>query len=943
VNPGDHFTVPNNPTYPPISNHAHVTNGNTGKDTNTVSNPVDYPILSINKCAVPEPQSITAGTNGSCTTDPTGFVAPNSTIGYSLTLHNAGDQDASGVTVSDAIPPGTSLKPNTAACDQGDALCSVQVGTVNNQPALLWSGVTVGAGKDVVLTFSVQVASSGLSNGQKIDNTASFAWSNSGSTPPDESGTSATVEHVVKFPVITGTKDANPLPTGDPIPGTNPQQFADGIVHPGDVITYTLGAQNAGLASKAITITDDVPGGTTYKTGSASCGTAQNCTVSTATSNNVTTVTWHLTLPPGTQGANAVVPSTAQVTFSVIVTDSHSNGDVISNFATVDGVTTRTVTHEVTFPIISAMKSSDPVSGTSTSPTLVGPGTKITYTVSVSNAGLQSKAVTVSDQVPAGTTYNNDASCGSAPNCAVSTSTNGSGVTTVTWTLTVPAGTGSAPNITPTVEQLTFSVTTPDVQSKLIDNTATFTNDHTPNCTDPTCSTDTTHHEVVFPVITADKSADPAAGASAANATAVSPGQVITYTLNVHNTGEADASGVAVTDAIPTGTSYVAGSADNGGSYDATSNQLSWSINVAKHTSVALTFKVTVLAGDANGTIIPNTASYAQVHNPTPSGCTNGTCSTNTTYHEVKFPVLALSKSADPASGSIVQRGDTITYTLALVNSGLAAGPAVVTDTLPDNVTLVDGSESPAPASVNGKTLTWNVTVPAGGTSAVTYKVTVDQDAPEGSTQTNVALVGGQCVGNADPGACTTQHHVPTGALTLVKAVDKTTANYGDTLTYRFTAATTGTINQTAVSVTDVLPNGTSYVAGSASCSDAAPCTTSYNAATKTVTWQLGDMAAGASRHLIFKVKINEPNFDVQTGLPPLTIDNVGAIVSGESVSTPSNHVITKVVAVLGVKIVRKPRKLPFTGMPTQEATAIAMLMIGAGVVLTRVRRRREQ
>ena len=288
---------------------------------------------------------------------------------------------------------------------------------------------------------------------------------------------------------------------------------------------------------------------------------------------------------------------------------------------------------------------------------------------------------------------------------------------------------------------------------------------------------------------------------------------------------------------------------------------------------------------------------------------------------------------------------------MTLTNTGLAAATRTITDTLPAHVTLVSGSDVPKFTSNDGAgKVTWLVNVPAAtageggtvpGTVSLTYAVTVDSNAPEGATLTNVALVDGQCVGNADASACTTDHHVPTGALTLVKHVDKATASYGDTLSYTLDAGTTGALDQTNVVVKDVLPKGTAYVAGSARCTDAGSCTASFDSATKTVTWQLGDMAAGTTRHLVFKVTIVTPSFDPQVGLPPTTIVNSGTIASTETPTTPSNQVVTKVVTVLGVKIVRPPR-LPFTGMPAQEMLLAGLAMLGAGIILTSVRRRKE-
>ena len=551
-------------------------------------------------------------------------------------------------------------------------------------------------------------------------------------------------------------------------------------------------------------------------------------------------------------------------------------------------------------------KSADPVSGST-----VAPSSQIDYTLAYYNDGnVDATNATITDTLPDHTTF-------------VSASNGGTydaASRTITWTgIDVGAGTSAVSPAGSVTFRVTVDADTPNGTE--LDNTG-----HIQLGESEPIDSNTTQHFVRFPVIGSVKSSDPASG-TVDSPTPVVPGQTISYTVAVSNSGQANATGVSVTDAIPTGTTYVDGSADNGGTLSGGS--LSWSVDVAADSTVNLHFQVTVNGSDGNGTLIDNTAAV----NQTP---------TNTTHHEVEFAVLTLAKSSNPASGSVVQLGDRIDYTVTLANSGLAASaPTTVSDTLPDHVTVVAGSPSPAFTSVNGNVVSWTVTVPAKSTATLTYSVTVNQDAPQGATLTNVALVNGQCVGNADATACTTDHHVPTGALTLVKHVDKATASYGDTLTYTFEASTTGALDQGAVQVSDVLPKGTAYVTDSAGCSDAGTCTVAVNSSTKTVTWQLGDMAAGATRHLVFKVTITKPSFNSTTGLPATTIVNSGVVASAETPSTPSNQVVTKVVAVLGVKVVRAPT-LAFTGLPAQRLLILGLLVLGMGVVLMVVRRREQ-
>ncbi|MFN2625611.1 MAG: hypothetical protein ABR520_05945 [Mycobacteriales bacterium] len=177
--------------------------------------------------------------------------------------------------------------------------------------------------------------------------------------------------------------------------------------------------------------------------------------------------------------------------------------------------------------------------------------------------------------------------------------------------------------------------------------------------------------------------------------------------------------------------------------------------------------------------------------------------------------------------------------------------------------------------------------------------------------------------------------------LTLVKAVDKTQAHYGDALTYTLTAGATGNTAQTGATVTDLVPVGTTFV--SATC--ASPCAASYDALTKTVMWAIGGMSPGDSVALTFGVTIDTPAAAANGALPSRVIDNFGTIGSDQVPALDSNVVRTVVVAVLGVKLVKPPvlprvvppaPVLPKTGVPAAPAAALALLLIvvGSGLVV---------
>jgi uncharacterized repeat protein (TIGR01451 family) len=294
-------------------------------------------------------------------------------------------------------------------------------------------------------------------------------------------------------------------------------------------------------------------------------------------------------------------------------------------------------------------------------------------------------------------------------------------------------------------------------------------------------------------------------------------------------------------------------------------------------------------------------------------------------------PELTLVKNAEEASYSAA--GDQLHYTYTLTNTGnvTLSAPYAVSD---DKAATVDCPASPA-------TLGPGASVQC----TATYDVT-QLDVNAGSVlnhATATAMYGGNTiVSNQD------QVLVPAiqdPLMTLHKSVNKKSASYGDTLTYTVSVTNSGNIDLTGVVVSDEIPDGTTYVDGSAEPAAIA----SFDSGKNTVSWAVGDLAVGATVDgLTFKVTIDEPDFDPQVGLPPTTIDNVAlgrADVMPDPV--PSNRVKTPVIEVLGIHVVRPPnappKELPFTGpaLPVPLATALAVYMIAAGAWLNTARRRR--
>jgi uncharacterized repeat protein (TIGR01451 family) len=407
----------------------------------------------------------------------------------------------------------------------------------------------------------------------------------------------------------------------------------------------------------------------------------------------------------------------------------------------------------------------------------------------------------------------------------------------------------------------------------------------------------------------------------------VNVGDQITYTMTVtNNSSQATKDPISVTDVFPAEVQFVSASGSNwncSGGQNLTCNWTGGPLAPGGKTST-----ITVLA-TALQNAVPSVTNTAHAHMGNINVQDSATTIVNTPVN------LTLHKSSVPASGSDVELGDTIDYKLHYANTGtLPANDAKITDDVPVGTTLVVGSIGCTPqckgAATTGSSIEWNLDIPADGSGDVFFSVTVDNDDVDGQIIDNV----GEIVYNGSHVPSNHTRHrviIPEGFLKLHKSVSPTTATVGTVLDYVLKASASGEIPQTDVVVTDAIPDGTTYKAGSATC--ASPCTASYDAASKVVTWQVGTMHPGESEFLGFSVTVDDAADD---GTLPTEIINVGQITSNETPQKPSNRVVVPLTTVLGTKFVRTPptTTLPFTGFDVLQNALIAMVLIGGGLVL---------
>ncbi|MCD1572324.1 DUF7927 domain-containing protein, partial [Agromyces mediolanus] len=182
-------------------------------------------------------------------------------------------------------------------------------------------------------------------------------------------------------------------------------------------------------------------------------------------------------------------------------------------------------------------------------------------------------------------------------------------------------------------------------------------------------------------------------------------------------------------------------------------------------------------------------------------------------------PGFELTKTADPATGTRVQPGRTISYTLVGENTGeLPLDPVRLTDELAqvlDHATLtvqptadVDGEPAAAPTLV-GTELRWTGVLQPGQRVTVRYTVTVDQDAA-GATIRNDASASATPVGGSPivPEGVSTSHPVPEPGFELGKSAapaSGTAVHPGEEVRYTITGTNTGETRLDPVTVTDEL------------------------------------------------------------------------------------------------------------------------------------------
>ncbi|WP_407353725.1 isopeptide-forming domain-containing fimbrial protein [Luteimonas sp. R10] len=642
-------------------------------------------------------------------------VQPGETITYTLTTTVATSATTAAFELTDTLDAGLTFG---AVTDQGSFTCSGE----------LVCTLAAGALPDTyVVTYTATVDDDATGT---VGN--SVAITGDGGDPDPECATCST-GHTIAPPAISTVKSASP---------------ADGSeVQPGDMITYTLTTTVATSATTAaFELTDTLGAGLTFgqvtNQDGFTCSGELVCSLPAGTLPDTYTVTYTATVDPD---------ATSSVGNSVAVTGNGGDPD--------PECTTCATEHTIVLPTIGTTKSADPANGTE-----VQPGQTIAYTLTTTIANSATTApFRLVDTLGAGLTFGavtdaGDFSCSGALDCVL------------------PAGT------LPGTYAVTYTVTVDPDATGTVGNSVAITEDG--GNPDSACTVCETEHPVAPPAISAVKSANPAAG------TEVRPGDTISYTLTTTIATSATTAPFRLVDTLGAGLTF--GAVTDAGGYTC-SGSLDCALPAGTLPGTyAVTYTATVDA-DATGTV-GNSVAIAEDGGDPDSACT--ACETE---HPIAPPAISTVKSADPADGSEVRPGDTITYTLTTtVATSATTTPFRLVDTLGAGLTF--GAVTDTGDFACGGTL--ECTLPAGtlpGTYAVTYTATVDADAT-GSVGNSVVVA--EDGGDPDPecATCGTEHTIELPTIVTAKSAnpaDGSEVRPGDTITYTLTttvatSATTG-------------------------------------------------------------------------------------------------------------------------------------------------------
>jgi uncharacterized repeat protein (TIGR01451 family)/fimbrial isopeptide formation D2 family protein len=336
-----------------------------------------------------------------------------------------------------------------------------------------------------------------------------------------------------------------------------------------------------------------------------------------------------------------------------------------------------------------------------------------------------------------------------------------------------------------------------------------------------------------------------------ASTPSVHPGDTVTYTVTVKNTGAAAYTAekpASITDDLSKvldDATYVTGSATNGAKVSGTA--LTWSGPLEVGGTQTITYQVKAgPAGTGDGTLAN------KVDGPPDSTCI--TCETVT-----PLQAYTVTKKADATE---VVAGSKVTYTITVKNTGKAAYTAAAPATFTDDLSKVLDDATYNGDATNGAayaapTLSWSGPLAVGATETITYSVTVNNPDTGDKVLDNAVVTppdGGCPTATSDNPDC--RSVIPAGSYSVTKTADTKTVTPGGKVTYTVTVKNTGKTAYTAAKPASFRDDLTNVLDDAKYNGDA---TQGAKVNGNALTWS-GPLTVGQTIKVVYSVTVNTPD-----------------------------------------------------------------------------------
>lgn len=854
--------------------------------------------------------------------DISGDVTPNDTMRYQFVIRNLGSLTLTNVSLTDSLPAGlTYVAASAMVTGAGNNINVVGSDVSVTIPSLIGSGVVT-----VLLDVTIDdplIDANLDSNSEIFTNQATADSDQTNPVNSDDNLDPSDGDQPTRFIAVDGV-------TGTPVIDVEKRWslFSDadgnGVSSPNDTLRYTMTVLNSGSAPAVDTrLGDTIPANTQIVPGSVS--TSRGSVVSED--------------PVDINIGNLDSGQLAVISFLVVIDNGTPNGSVIANQATVtangginepsdDNGDDSDGKNPTLTPVTDILATNLPtLAKTVASGALSAPGDSATFRVTAGFSAGITRQVIITDTLPSGLEYiAGSARLNRVFNTGLVASTNPGGVNGSATGVPVLLTDGaeiviSGSNLSLILEDVINSDNDVNAEQFVLEYQVRVKN--IPGNTSGSMLSNAArisfidsgnNAETVGPVNAALEVIEPNLVASKVPSTTTpSLGEEVTWTVTVsHSDSTDDAEDVSLTDVIPAGLEYVAGS-----TLGASANESSLSAPVfglgsitQAQVSKSFSFRTRVSTSATDGALINNTinlawdsqsGTVAEERSYSDSASGNVTVDVNALLDAVK----TVSLFTDNGTAGAVDPGDVLEYNIIITNLGSNETTAVVfTDPVPANTSYVPGSVSSNQGTVDeaGGTITATIgNMSAGQSVTVTFRVTVDggtvagtiisnqgsvdssQTLPEPTDSDGVDENGNQPTTIPVTGGTSLNLQQPLYLEKRFEWLDDTDASTditsGDRVRYYFVIRNLDLSPLNNVTLVDVIPTGLTYVPASATITGANSInvTGSNLSATIPVLSGLGVVSA------TIDVTIDNPLFDSDANATIETFINQATVDSDET------------------------------------------------------------